>query len=370
MIKHEVDPNMISVNTLTEPDIKLYDVRQSPFEIYGLYKPQSEPVFKRIPDEVAKATSKGVMKLYLDTAGGRVRFSTDSPYIAIKAAFPFLDQKNHMSLLGSSGFDLYEDFDGEYVVSRFVGAFRPDLKGDTGFESVLRVPKSDGGPQMRHFTINMPPYNHVDSLYIGLSESAAVAGGKKYINDKPVVFYGSSITQGACSSRPGMNYQNIISRKYNIDYLNLGFSGNGKAEIPMVEYLASLEMSMFVSDYDHNAPTHEYLRETHARMYDMIREKQPTVPYLMLSRPDFDRDYRDSELRRNVVADTFRYAREKGDKNVYYIDGEGIFRGPDEDLCSVDGAHPNDYGFAKMADSIAEMMKRAMRKKKICCKED
>lgn len=189
------------------------------------------------------------------------------------------------------------------------------------------------------------------------------AGGRKYGGAAlPVVYYGSSITQGACASRPGLAYQAIISRRLDLDFINLGFSGNARAEDTMVEYMASLEMSAFVSDYDHNAPTVDHLRATHLRMYRKIRESHPNIPYIMLSRPDFaSHSEADSERRRRVIEDTFRAAREAGDKRVWYIDGEGIYRGFELDACTVDNDHPTDLGFMKMADAIGRILRRAMR---------
>ena len=152
----------------------------------------------------------------------------------------------------------------------------------------------------------------------------------------------------------------FIARKYNLDYINLGFSGNGRAELPIVNYMATLPMLAFVSDYDHNAPNAEYLRETHFRMYEIIREAHPDIPYIMVSRPDC-LNSTSAYDRKTVIIDSFREARERGDKNVYFVDGEGMFRGPYEDSCTVDGCHPNDLGMMKMADAIGRMLERSLR---------
>jgi len=118
--------------------------------------------------------------------------------------------------------------------------------------------------------------------------------------------------------------------------------------------MASLPMSVFVSDYDYNAPSVEHLKNTHEKLYRKIREKNPTVPYIMLSRPsaDVSSSYETVCRRREIVFETFMKARAEGDKNVFYIDGESIFRGRDADAATVDGAHPNDYGFILMANAI------------------
>ena len=335
-------------------DVIFYNVKKDPFKIYGLYDYKRQEVYRRLPESVAKATSPGVERLALDTAGGRLRFSTDSPYIIIKVVMPMVCRFPHMPLTGTSGIDVYVDDDGG---SHFVKAAKPDLTITDGYE--FRV--SFKSRKMRCLTVNFPSYNPVDALYIGLSETAKVGRGKEYVNKKPIVFYGSSITQGGCSSRPGLIYQNHISRRYNLDYIDLGFSGSGRAEIPIVSYMASLDMLAFVSDYDHNAPNPEYLRETHSRMYDMIREAHPDIPYIMISKPDFNEGGSDVD-RRDVIIDSYRRARELGDNNVYFIDGEGFFRGPFADSCTVDGCHPNDLGFSMMADKIGRTIERAFRK--------
>ena len=337
-----------------EKDVIFYNVKKDPFRIYGLYDYKKQEVYRRLPEAVAKATNPGVESLALDTAGGRLRFSTDSPYVIIKVDMPKICHFPHMPLTGTAGMDVYVDDDGG---SHFVKASKPDLNISDGYEFKVSFKTR----KMRSLTVNFPSYNHVNAVYIGLSETARVGKGKDYANKKPIVFYGSSITQGGCSSCPGLIYENHISRRYNLDYIDLGFSGSGRAEIPIVSYMASLDMLAFVSDYDHNAPNVEYLRETHSRMYDMIREAHPDIPYIMISKPDFNEGGSDAD-RRDVIIDSYRRARELGDTNVYYIDGEGFFRGPFADSCTVDGCHPNDLGFSMMADKIGRTIERALRK--------
>ncbi|MCQ2354557.1 MAG: SGNH/GDSL hydrolase family protein [Clostridia bacterium] len=362
----EVDKNMIAVpGNADEKGYCWFDVTEAPFALYGFYKGDPDTPFCRLPKEVAEATNSGVAKNRLHTAGGRARFFTDSARIAIRMKMPYLTNYAHMAMTGSASFDLYEDDDHtEYgptgAGSRFLGAFQPDVKATDGFFSELSLRKA----KKRFLTLNFPLYTPVIKLEIGIDAGAVIGEGKEYSPFLPVVFYGSSITQGACASRPGLCYESQISRRLDIDYLNLGFSGSAKGELTIAEYMAGLPMSAFVCDYDHNAESAEYLRETHLRLYRKIREKHPEIPYIMLSRPDVDAksDYEDTLLRRAVVEDTYRYARDNGDDNAWYIDGEGIFRGVDEDSCTVDGIHPNDLGFLKMADSIGRILRRAMRK--------
>ena len=116
-------------------------------------------------------------------------------------------------------------------------------------------------------------------------------------------------------------------------------------------------MSIFVLDYDHNAPTIEHLRNTHESFFNIIRNKKPSLPIILLSKPDFS-DYSFDKLhRRNIIYTTYMNAVEKGDKNVYFIDGRSLFGDEYRDCCTVDGCHPNDLGFLRMAQVIGRMVK-------------
>ena len=351
----EIDANFCGRERVEGLDAVYYDVREEPFRIYGLYEPQSGGVFKRIPDAVAEATSKSILSLYRCTAGGRVRFCTNSSFVVIRAKMPSVLRFPHATLLLSAGFDLYID-ETQTGRSYFYDAFKPSYEITDGYTDVVAFEDK----KERSITLNLPLYGEVEELLIGLERGASLSSGAEYPNEKPVVFYGSSITQGGCASRPGTAYPAVVSRELNIDYINLGFSGNCRAELPMVEYMSGLDMSVFVSDYDHNTTSVDFLRNTHYRMYEMIRKKQPDIPYIMISRPDFkkyDRDLTECIDRRAVIIESFERARALGDENVYFIDGESFFDNKYWDSATVDGIHPNDFGMMCMASKIAETLR-------------
>ncbi len=350
-----LDRNLKIETSIGESDVVFYDVRKRPFHVYGLYNYKKEKCFCRLPADVAKATGEGVERLAHCTAGGRVRFATDSRYIAIKAVMPSVCHMSHMAMTGSAGFDLYLD-DPQSESTVFRNSFQPATTITEGYEA-----KTDFGTRkLRYVTIHFPTYSPVKALYIGLQADAEVEEGMLYRSILPVVYYGSSITQGGCASRPGNAYQSIISQRMNIDHINLGFSGNGKGERAIVDYMATLPMSVFVSDYDHNAPDPAHLRKTHLPLYRAIRAAHPTVPYIMISRPNFHPGNREDEERREIILDTFRYAQASGDRNVRFIDGATFFQGPYSNICTVDGCHPNDMGFALMADRIGAELKTVL----------
>ncbi|MBQ8208306.1 MAG: hypothetical protein IJZ89_06190 [Clostridia bacterium] len=354
MILAKVDKNFAFETSIDRDDIVWFSIREEPFEIYGLYDPKNSEKFCRMPADVAKNVSANVSGLNYNTAGGRVRFSTDSPYVAIKTVQNF-SHNSRMTHAMESGFDLYSMKNGH---SSFVTSFIPSVDAVVGFE---RLKETYNSGEMTAYTLNFPLYGGAKEVYIGIKEGSHLAKGEKYLDIKPVVYYGSSITQGGCASRPGNCYQAIISERYNIDYINLGFSGNCKAEIPMAEYLSGLDMSIFVCDYDHNAQTVDYLASTHRRLYDIFREKQPDKPYIMISKPDiWSWNRKDGDRRREIIFKTFSDARALGDKNVYFIDGRYLFGSDNRENCTIDGCHPNDLGFYRMAENIGIVIKEIL----------
>jgi lysophospholipase L1-like esterase len=175
----------------------------------------------------------------------------------------------------------------------------------------------------------------------------------------PIVFYGSSITQGGCASRPGTTYDSMVCRRLDADYVNLGFSGNARGEEAITSYIKNLPMSVFVYDYDHNAPTVEHLAATHEKMFRAIREANPELPILILQRPVY-RQNEEEARRLAILTATYENARASGDKNVYLITGEELMALAEDDG-TVDGCHPNDLGFASMAKAVGEILEKVLK---------
>ncbi len=343
----EIDKNFIVDTKIGKTDVEFFSADSAPFAIYGVFKENG--MYRRLPQKVAKSVSESVYGLHTNTAGGRVRFKTDSPYVAISAKMSGICRMSHFSLTGTASFDLYDGND-------YVGTFIPPYDIEDGYESVIDF----CDVKMREITINFPLYSNASELYIGVKKGSKILSADTYKNEKPVVFYGSSITQGGCASRPGCAYQAIISREHNINYVNLGFSGSACAEDEIAEYIAGISMSVFVYDYDYNAPSIEHLEKTHKRMFNTIRAAQPELPVIMVTRPGISPNIDEVKKRREIVYATYQDAIKSGDKNVYFINGEEIFKYKDSNILSCDGVHPNDFGFWCMAQVIGKKIKEVM----------
>jgi hypothetical protein len=258
-----------------------------------------------------------------------------------------------MTFAGKCGFDLYS---GKGASARYIKSFIPPVGKKGGFEAVIDI----GDKRERLLTIDFPLYDNVTDLYIGLLDTATLSAAPDYTVTKPIVYYGSSITQGGCASRAGTSYQGFISRWLDADYINLGFSGSAKAEQIMCDYIASLDMSAFVLDYDHNAPSNEHLAATHEVLFKCVRAAHPDIPIIVMNRPK--RFLSDFELNRlDIIKRTVENAQMSGDKNVYFVSGKELMA-----LCSdegtVDGTHPTDLGFYSMAKCLEPLLRSLLIK--------
>lgn len=339
----DIDTNFKVGSNINRNDITFVDSLQKPFSLHGVFHQDGK--FRRLPEDVALSVSEGVHILHANTAGGRVRFKTDSKTIAISAFMGGLGKMSHFPYTGSIGFDMYAD--GVYVKT-----FVPPHDITDSYESAYDF----NTKKLRNITINFPLYAEVVSLYIGLENGCECFEPDPYANSKPVVYYGSSITQGGCASRPGSSYQSVIERRFGMDYINLGFSGNAKAEDNMTDYIKNLDMSVFVYDYDHNAPSVEHLESTHEKMFKAIRCAHPDIPIIIMSRPVHYLTEVEQK-RRDIIETTYKNALLSGDKNVYFLDGKML-----TELCgndgTVDGCHPTDFGFASMAKAVGDLMEK------------
>lgn len=338
----ELDTNFKLETNIGKDDVRFYDVRKAPFSIHGVIYENGR--FRRMPQEIADTVNEGVAGLNSNTAGGRVRFKTNSRYVAIVVKMIGIGKMPHFALTGSAGFDLYSG-------DRYIRTFAPPFNISDGYESVIDFENDD----LRDITINFPLYSCVTELYVGVSKTAEVTAPSDYKIEKPIVYYGSSITQGGCASRPGNAYQSFISRMFDADFVNLGFSGNAKGEDEIAEYIKSLPMSAFVYDYDHNAPSTEHLKNTHERMFKIIRKANPLLPIVIMSRPKYYLTS-DEERRLDVIKTTYQNAKDAGDNNVYLLDGRALMELAN-DGGTVDNCHPNDLGFASMAMALGKVLK-------------
>ncbi len=336
------------------PEVR--SVRERPFSLHGLYRPETPGPFRRLPEEVASQTGKKILLLSTNTAGARVRFRTDSSFIALGALFDgaSLPSVRTAAFLGAGAycFDLYAD--GRHVRLLWPEAYRQSgpLAACDLSDGRLEAFHDFGSAVPREITICFPPYANLREVWIGLDRDADISEASPYLPGDPVVFYGSSITQGACASRPGNAYPAVLSRRLGFDYVNLGFASGARAQKPVIDYLCSIPMSVLVFDYDHNAPSPEFLEETHGPALRRLREAHPDVPMVVLSRPDIDGGLEGALRRIAVIEESCESVRRMGPAQVVFVNGYDIYRSLDPEMMILDGTHPTDLGHYAIAAAL------------------
>ena len=143
--------------------------------------------------------------------------------------------------------------------------------------------------------------------------------------------------------------------------INTGCSGNGMGQPAMADFLGSRPMSVLVMDYDYNALSVDWLRDTHEPFFRRIREKQPLLPVIFVSNPNPEREGVNRFARTGVIFETYQNARARGDRHVYFVDGAELYGDSDRDSCTVDFLHPNDLGFYRMAERLRPVVEQALR---------
>lgn len=320
-----------------------------PFRIYGVRKD-----FKRLPNEVAEKVNPSVAWSGLESTGGRILFRTNSDYIIIHAnANPETNFNCYSSRVSLTGFDVREKIGKNFIT---VGYIAPTQGPNKDYiEGRLMFKES----KMRDIMIFLPTFAQVSDILIGVREGSRVEESKfNYKYELPVVFYGSSIVHGAGCSSNASNYPSVVSRMINSDYINLGFGGAAHAENEIIDYIASLHMNCFVYDYDHNAPNPEELERTHYAGYERFRKQRPDVPIIMATRVDYYLHQEEYEPYRKIVIESYKKARNEGDKKVFFIDGKDMIQANMVNYAMADNVHPNDVGYYLMAKQFASLIKK------------
>ncbi len=340
----------------SDPPTRWVDVRELDTEGKGWT--QTKSFFDRLPAKADGVVRPPVWDLSRHSAGLLVRFKTDATSILARwtvtsgrLAMP------HMPATGVSGLDLYvKADDGQW---RWLGVGQPDARTNTA-TLVSGLPAG-----RRDFLLYLPLYNGVSSIEIGVPEGRVIekSAARSEAHRKPIVFYGTSITQGGCASRPGAVHTAILGRRLDRPVINLGFSGNGRMEPEMATLLAELDPAVYVLDCLPNMSAAEVAARVEP-FVRTLRNARPNTPIVMAE----DRYYSNATVlpgpRRhndeNHAALKKAYDRliADGVRRLYHLPGAPQLG--DDGEGTVDGSHPTDLGFLRMADAFAPVLRKAL----------
>ncbi len=329
--------------------MKTYNCKDEPIKVFGVPFFDTQKQFERLPEMVRKE-SEGLGFRGRACPGARIGFRTDASEFIVKVSLKTLSVDIGMALYSAQSVIAMV---GDRQHAKFAGMMCPPDYATKIFEKTF-IKNS----YMEEVTLWLPRNEILEDIEISLPEGCLVAPPTPY-QYGPALYYGSSITEGGCCCNVTNGYNALLSRWLDLDYYNFGFSGSAKGELAVADYINQIDFSLLVLDYDYNAPSPEHLADTHEAFYRRIREKHPTVPVIILSRPSAYFSEED-EIRRKIVARTYQHALSEGDRNVYYVDARTYFSGKDRALCLIDGIHPNDLGFYRMAEAIYPTMKEIL----------
>jgi len=336
------------------PGARALGLSEAPVQVAGLGWFLEEPsVLRRLPARLKDRVSPAVWGLAQHPSGARVRFRTDSPRLGLVARNPDASTMHHMTSVGQNGFDLYVD--GRYRHSAW-----PDAKGLIQREWTLGEDR-----RVREVTLYLPLYKAVTIERLVLEPGASVSAPSSFARPRPVVFYGSSITQGGCAENPGLSYPAILGRSLNLDVVNLGFSGAGLGEPAVAEAVAEIEAEAFVLDFWAN-PSPEGYREALPGFVDTLRRRHPRTPILVTGPFWFPAEagssalHAQQEAKRKAARDLVAARRKAGDRAITFVDGLGMLP-VSQGSGLVDGVHPNSLGFQHCADGLEPHLLRALR---------
>ncbi len=336
-----------------EPKLVWHDVQD--WGIEGKGWADTEKYFDRLPGRAKGVVRDAVWGLSRHSAGMLVRFKTNASAIwadhvvtSDRLAMP------HMPATGVSGLDLYADTpDGDW---KWLSVTRPATR-EMRLEIISGIL-----PGERGYTLYLPLYNGTESLKVGIPEGASFTPIAPR-PDRPLVFYGTSITHGACASRPGMPHPAILGRRLKRPVINLGFSGNGRMEAEVGQFLCELDAAVFVIDCLPNMQGQE-VQERTVPLVKQLRSARPESSILLVE----DRTYANTPFlqgraerhaaSRKALKDGYDALKADGVTKLFYLEGEKLL-GDDRDD-TTDGSHPNDLGFMRHADAFEPVLKEAL----------
>lgn len=343
------------LTTMAGAQIVYHDA--SAFPLLGKATEATATRYERLPDSLQHISRKPLWDLGRHSAGLALRFRSNSSCIAARWEVRDNRSMNHMTPTGIKGLDLYCLQDGKWI---FAGSGRPQGKINkaTIVKNML--------PQEREYLLYLSLYDGVTSLAIGVDSLSEILQPAVDLprREKPIVFYGTSILQGGCASRPGMAHTNILERRLNRECINLGFSGNALLDLEIAHLMASVDASMFVLDFVPNA-TVEQMRERADEFYSIIRRKHPHTPILFIEDPIFTHSPFDTRIAKEVkdknetLNAIFQSLKQRGEKNIYFLSSRDIIGHDGE--ATVDGIHFTDLGFMRYAEVLYPILKKHIK---------
>lgn len=315
--------------------------------------------YYRFPDKAEKTVRPPVWRLSRQSAGMSIVFRSNAPEIKIRYTVRGGLNMPHMPSTGVSGVDMYAtDIDGRkrWCAGRY--AFK-----DTITYTYSKLWYATTPSKGYEYEVYLPLYNSVKWLEVGVADGYDL----RFLpasQEKPIVLYGTSIAQGACASRPGMAFGNIIGRELQHPVINLGFSGNGQMEPEVFDLLSEIDAQLFILDNMPNLNNDRtgFIYERATNGIRKLRQKTD-APILLVEHNGYSNEYTSLEweesyrLTNTELRKVYRTLKEEGISNLHYLTKEEI--GFNQEAM-VEGVHPSDLGMQIYANAYIPKIKEIL----------
>lgn len=314
--------------------------------------------YDRLPADAQKNVRKAVWNLSRNAAGLKLVFNTDATDITVRYVVSKKNYAmNHFPATGVSGVDLYAlKNDGTWAwANDGIGIY--DFKDTITYTYAGLEPDRDDNRTGRVFHLYLPLYNTIEWLEIGVPSGNSFAFVPP-ADKKPIVVYGTSITQGGCASRAGMAWTNLLERAISTPVVNLGFSGNGRLEEPILDRVVEQDAEVFILDCLANMAV-ETVYSKVCEAVHTIRSKHKTTPVILADHAAYTQGRMHTayasrvSLRNEESWKAFQTLKAQGVENIYYLKHADV--GLDF-YDSVDGSHPTDGGMVKYAKAFEKVL--------------
>jgi lysophospholipase L1-like esterase len=317
------------------------------FTVLGLpWFEANRPSLSRVPVKIAPALTKGVQNRAQCPAGARITLHSTTSRLVLRTAAPING--------GAKRFETYVNGRACPPTAAESAATKNEYVLFTGLDRAAK-----------EIVVYLPHLQGFEIAAVGVDADARFGGAPQvYARPLPIVFYGSSVCQGSGALNPGQTYPAILGRELNIDIINLGFGGAGKAEPEVVELVNSLPASCYVFDLGKSYGAQDATAFT--AMLRAIRQKHPGVPLVVATpitsvKEVKEPSYSERSIHtRTAMRQAFDELTRAGEKHLFLVKGEDLLGFKDHAMLSKDGVHPSERGYALIAERLAPTLRQAL----------
>lgn len=341
----DIDKNMQENISSSETTDKWIEINSEIIDNYMMGKAIKTGNFNRLNDTYV---SDNVETLKLQPAGLNICFSTNSKYIKLKASLAGASYMSHMTAVGTIGFSLYVENNGKW---NYLSCTKINQKE-------YEVKLIDDINHEHNYRLYFPLYQVLNNVSLGISNNSYLNFYK--LNEPTLLIYGTSISQGGCASRPGMDYGAILGRMNNLNVINLGFSGSCKVEREVLDIINQAideqDIKYLIFELESNSPSYDHMKERFSYYLENLHNKENIKIYLV---SHFDEALIFVNDKINKYRKGFKKVqKELCDKyNINFIDGVKITKNINCEG-TVDGVHPNDLGFYEIAKNFSKILNK------------